>query len=131
MDHLADRQIGALARTVGREEADARDRDAVRVMEAVRDELARDVERGRGRAALIVGEPGYGKSLLLQELGVRLAMGATPGEIFQRIMSRDPRIGAKLAEQDEALDGKQGGLLRMVSAKDGKTLSHSSPVDVP
>ena len=41
---------------------------------------------------------------------------------FARIMSRDPRIAEKLAEQDAALVGGQGGVLQAVSAKDGSLL---------
>jgi outer membrane protein assembly factor BamB len=41
---------------------------------------------------------------------------------FARIMSRDPRIAEKLAEQDAALVGGQGGVLQAISAKDGSTL---------
>jgi outer membrane protein assembly factor BamB len=44
-------------------------------------------------------------------------------ETFQRLVSRDPNVAAKLAEQDAALDGKQGGRLRAVSARDGSTLA--------
>ena len=44
-------------------------------------------------------------------------------ESFQRLMSRDPRIAEKLAEQDAALSGKLGGLLRAISARDGSTLA--------
>ncbi|MDP6467383.1 MAG: PQQ-binding-like beta-propeller repeat protein [Pirellulaceae bacterium] len=41
---------------------------------------------------------------------------------FARIMARDPRIAEKLAEQDVALVGGQGGVLQAVSAKDGSML---------
>jgi outer membrane protein assembly factor BamB len=42
---------------------------------------------------------------------------------FQRQVRRDPKIAAQLAEQDAALDGKQGGILRAVSVSDGETLA--------
>ncbi len=42
---------------------------------------------------------------------------------FSRVMSRDPRIAQTLADQDAALDGRQGGVLQAVSAQDGRTLS--------
>lgn len=42
---------------------------------------------------------------------------------FERTMKRDPKIAAKLLEQNEALLGKQGGLMRAVSAKTGETLA--------
>ena len=41
---------------------------------------------------------------------------------FQRLKERDPTIDKLLADQDDALNGKQGGLLRVVSAKTGKTI---------
>ena len=44
-------------------------------------------------------------------------------ETFQRIVSRDPKIQAKLAEQDAALEGAQGGLLMAYSAVDGGKLN--------
>lgn len=42
---------------------------------------------------------------------------------FAKIMSRDPRIAETLAQQDAALDGGQGGVLQVVSAKDGSKLA--------
>ena len=42
-------------------------------------------------------------------------------QTFQRLISRDPRVGEKLAEQDAALLGAQGGVLQLVSAADGST----------
>jgi outer membrane protein assembly factor BamB len=50
---------------------------------------------------------------------------------LQRIMSRDPRVAEKLAAQDAALDGKQGGLLRAVSSKDGRTLAEVKLSSLP
>jgi outer membrane protein assembly factor BamB len=40
---------------------------------------------------------------------------------FQRIKERDPTVQKLLSDQDAALHGKQGGILRVVSAKTGKT----------
>lgn len=40
-------------------------------------------------------------------------------ETFERLAERDPRVQEKLAEQDRALDGAQGGLLWVVSAANG------------
>ncbi len=42
---------------------------------------------------------------------------------FQRTMARDPKLAATLASQNDALSGKSGGLMRVVSATDGKTLA--------
>jgi PQQ-like domain len=42
---------------------------------------------------------------------------------FQRTMARDPKLAAKLSQQDDALSGKSGGLMRVVSSIDGKTLA--------
>lgn len=42
---------------------------------------------------------------------------------FQRTMARDPKLASQLIEQDDALTGKSGGLMRVVSATDGKTLA--------
>jgi len=44
-------------------------------------------------------------------------------QTFQRLIRRDPRVGEKLAEQDAALLGSQGGVLQLVSAADGSTLA--------
>ena len=41
---------------------------------------------------------------------------------FQRIVSGDNAVQAQLAEQDRALDGEQGGILQVISAKDGSQL---------
>lgn len=42
---------------------------------------------------------------------------------FQRVVSRDPAVAAKLEEQDAALEGKMGGILRLVSAESGEGLA--------
>jgi len=42
---------------------------------------------------------------------------------FERVMSRDPAVAKKLQDQNEALLGKHGGLMRAVSAKDGTILA--------
>ncbi len=39
---------------------------------------------------------------------------------FQRLVSGDSTVNEQLAEQDRALDGEQGAILQIVSAKDGK-----------
>lgn len=44
-------------------------------------------------------------------------------ETFQRTMARDPNLASQLVQQDEALSGKSGGLMRVVSAADGSTLA--------
>ncbi len=44
-------------------------------------------------------------------------------ETFKKLMARDPDVQAELNEQNYALEGKLGGRLMAVSAKDGKTLS--------
>ena len=36
---------------------------------------------------------------------------------------RDPGLASQLAQQDDALSGKAGGLMRVVSATDGSTLA--------
>ena len=52
-------------------------------------------------------------------------------ESFQRIMSRDPTIQAKLKEQDEALDGAQGALLLAVSRTSGEVLHQMKLESLP
>ena len=42
---------------------------------------------------------------------------------FQRLVSRDPAVQEKLLEQDAALRGDHGGILRVVSAAKGETLA--------
>ncbi len=44
-------------------------------------------------------------------------------ESFERVMARDDAVQARLAEQDAVLDGSRGGLLRAISASDGKKLA--------
>ena len=44
-------------------------------------------------------------------------------DTFQRTMARDPNLASQLSQQDEALSGKSGGLMRVVSAADGSTLA--------
>jgi outer membrane protein assembly factor BamB len=44
-------------------------------------------------------------------------------ETFQRTMARDPNLASQLVQQDEALSGKSGGLMRVVAAADGSTLA--------
>ena len=44
-------------------------------------------------------------------------------ETFQRIKQRDPTVQKLLSDQDAALHGKQGGILKIVSAKTGKTIA--------
>lgn len=41
---------------------------------------------------------------------------------FQRLVNGDTSVNAKLAEQDRALDGEQGAILQVISAKDGTKL---------
>lgn len=52
-------------------------------------------------------------------------------ETFQRIMDRDPEVQKELSEQNEALQGKQGGRLLAVSAADGETLSEYKLESLP
>ena len=44
-------------------------------------------------------------------------------DTFQRTMARDPNLASQLNQQDDALLGKAGGLLRVVLATDGSTLA--------
>ncbi len=44
-------------------------------------------------------------------------------DTFQRTMARDPNLASQLIQQDDALAGKAGGLMRVVSAADGSTLA--------
>ena len=43
-------------------------------------------------------------------------------ETFQRLVSRDPKVQELLSRQNAALEGSEGGVMMMVSAKDGKLL---------
>ena len=52
-------------------------------------------------------------------------------QTFERIMSRDPVVAKKLQDQSEALLGKQGGLMRAVSAKDGTILAEYDLPSLP
>ena len=51
--------------------------------------------------------------------------------IFERIMSRDPVVAKKLHDQNEALLGKQGGLMRAVSAKNGTIIAEYELASLP
>ena len=42
---------------------------------------------------------------------------------FKQIIDRDKKVNALLARQDEALNGKHGGILRIVSPLDGKMIA--------
>jgi hypothetical protein len=42
-------------------------------------------------------------------------------QTFQRTMARDPNLASQLVQQDDALSGEAGGLMRVVSAIDGNT----------
>ena len=44
-------------------------------------------------------------------------------DTFQRTMARDPNLASQLSQQDDALAGKAGGIMRVVSAADGTTLA--------
>jgi hypothetical protein len=44
-------------------------------------------------------------------------------ETLQRTMARDPKLSSQLTQQDDALSGQAGGLMRVVSAVDGSTLA--------
>ena len=44
-------------------------------------------------------------------------------ETFKRLTERDPEVHKLLASQDAALEGKQGGILRVVNKKDGAQLA--------
>ena len=43
-------------------------------------------------------------------------------ETFKKLTESDPQVQQLLARQDRALEGEDGGLLRVVSGKDGSTL---------
>ena len=44
-------------------------------------------------------------------------------DAFQRLINRETKVQATLAQQEAALQGKKGGLLRAVSANDGTKLA--------
>ena len=50
---------------------------------------------------------------------------------FERTLSRDPRVAEMLLEQNAALLGKQGGLMRAISARDGTTLAEYKLPSLP
>lgn len=50
---------------------------------------------------------------------------------FERIMARDPKVQAKLAQQNAALEGKMGARLLAVSAKDGSTIAELKLPSLP
>ncbi|MCO6458365.1 MAG: PQQ-binding-like beta-propeller repeat protein [Pirellulaceae bacterium] len=52
-------------------------------------------------------------------------------ESFQRLVSRDPRIAERLEQQDAALRGAQGGLLRVLAAADGRQLAEYQLDELP
>ncbi|MEO8498900.1 MAG: hypothetical protein ABI614_27880, partial [Planctomycetota bacterium] len=52
-------------------------------------------------------------------------------ETFQRTMARDPNLASQLAQQDDALSGKAGGLMRVVSTADGSTLAEYKLDTIP
>lgn len=52
-------------------------------------------------------------------------------ESFQRLASRDPEIRRKLADQEAALRGEQGAILRVVAAGDGAQLAEYKLPSLP
>ena len=104
---------------------------------------ARHAQGQFGKALQLVGRPGRGGGsfvdhrwtkdvpLLVRAMlkaGDTLFLAGPPDLIdeeqtFQRLVRRDPRVGEKLAEQDAALLGSQGGVLQLVSAANGRTLA--------
>jgi outer membrane protein assembly factor BamB len=52
-------------------------------------------------------------------------------ESFARLAARDPRINELLADQDSAMEGHHGALLRAVSATNGETLSEYNLPSLP
>jgi outer membrane protein assembly factor BamB len=52
-------------------------------------------------------------------------------ETFQRLIDRDPRVKKLLKEQDEALDGKQGAKLLVISVQEGSTLAEYELPSLP
>ena len=77
-----------------------------------------------------IGLERFQRGLLLRPVkaGDKLFIAGPPDLIdedqtFQRLVGRDPRVAAKLAEQDAALDGKHGGVLHVVAASDGSQIA--------
>jgi hypothetical protein len=52
-------------------------------------------------------------------------------ETFQRLIDRDPRVQKLLKEQDEALDGKKGAKLLVISVQEGSTLAEYELPSLP
>jgi hypothetical protein len=52
-------------------------------------------------------------------------------ETFEKLKNRDVSVDAVLAEQDALLNGSEGSLLRVVSAKDGSTISNIQLESLP
>lgn len=52
-------------------------------------------------------------------------------ETFKRITARDTKVQTVLAEQNAALEGANGALLRAVSAKDGSKLAERKLASLP
>jgi hypothetical protein len=52
-------------------------------------------------------------------------------ETFQRLTARDPKVNALLEKQDEALAGKQGSKLLVISVQEGSTLAEYDLPSLP
>ncbi len=52
-------------------------------------------------------------------------------ETFQRLASRDPKIGQQLAEQEAALRGGQGAVLQAIATRDGRMLAEYKLPSLP
>ncbi len=52
-------------------------------------------------------------------------------DTFKRIMAGEEAVQALLKDQDDALRGKQGGIMQVVSTKDGETLSSLEVTGLP
>ncbi|MFP6667079.1 MAG: PQQ-binding-like beta-propeller repeat protein, partial [Pirellulales bacterium] len=52
-------------------------------------------------------------------------------ETFGRLIARDEKVQKVLAEQNAALEGAQGGILRVVSATDGRNLAEYKLTSLP
>ena len=52
-------------------------------------------------------------------------------DTFEKLVKRDPKVQAVLAQQDKVLNGSEGALIRAVSAQDGQTESEFSLPSLP
>ena len=91
------------------------------------------------RQTRILNERRYAEAayyFVLEALDYTIFLAGPPDNIdeedtFRRIIARDKTVDAELNAQDEALEGKQGGVLLAIDKNTGKQLSSITLSELP